>query len=58
MAGEKVKIKLYKARDGVKEFAGTLKSGDKEKVVVITNDTEIEFARSEISYCRLDDIDD
>ena len=56
MAGEKVKIKLYKARDGVKEFAGTLKSGDKEKVVLETADTQIEFARSEISYCRLDDI--
>ena len=56
MAGEKVKIKLYKARDGVKEFAGILKSGDKEKVVLETADTQIEFARSEISYFRLDDI--
>ena len=56
MAGEKVKLKLYKARDGVKEFAGTLKSGDKEKVVLTTEETEIEFARNEISYCKLDDI--
>lgn len=56
MTGEKVKLKLYKARDGVKEFAGVLKLGDKEKVVISLAETEIEFARSEISYCRLDDI--
>lgn len=57
MAGNKVKIKLYKAIDGVKEFGGVLISGDKEKVVLKTEDTETEFARSAISSCRLDDID-
>ncbi|MBQ5910795.1 MAG: ribosome maturation factor RimP [Clostridia bacterium] len=57
MAGNKVKIKLYKAVDGVKEFGGVLISGDKEKVVLKTEDTETEFARSAISSCRLDDID-
>lgn len=57
MSGEKVKIKLYKARDGVKEFSGVLGSGNKEKVVLVTGDAEIEFARNEISSCRLDDID-
>lgn len=57
MVGQKIKIKLYKARDGVKEFGGTLKMGNKEKVVIEAQDTEIEFARSEISSCRLDDID-
>ena len=57
MVGQKIKIKLYKARDGVKEFGGTLKTGNKEKVVIESQDTEIEFARSEISSCRLDDID-
>ena len=56
MVGEKVKIKLYKAIDGVKEFGGELKLGDKEKVVLNTENGEIEFARNEISYCRLDDI--
>ena len=56
MQGEKVKLKLYKARDGVKEFGGELKLGDKEKVVLNTENGEIEFARNEISYCRLDDI--
>ena len=57
MVGQKIKIKLYKARDGVKEFGGTLKTGNKEKVVIEAQDTEMEFARSEISSCRLDDID-
>ncbi len=57
MAGSKIKLRLYKARDGVKEFAGLLKSGDKDKVVVIIDDNETEFARNEISACRLDDID-
>ncbi len=56
MTGEKVKIKLYKARDGVKEFAGTLKSGDKEKIVLENGDKDSEFLRSEISFCKLDDI--
>lgn len=57
MTGEKVKLKLYKARDGVKEFSGILKSGDKEKVVITENDTDTEFLRSEISFIKLDDID-
>lgn len=56
MEGQKVKLKLYKAKDGVKEFSGTLKSGDKEKVILIIGETENEFARNEISSCRLDDI--
>ena len=57
MVGEKIKIKLYKAKDGVKEFSGVLKSGNKEKVILTAENSELEFARSEISSCRLDDID-
>ncbi len=57
MVGQKVKIKLYKAKDGVKEFSGFLKLGNKEKVILTTENSELEFARSEISFCRLDDID-
>ena len=56
MQGQKIKIKLYKAKDGVKEFGGILKTGNKEKVVLETETEEIEFARSEISSCKLDDI--
>lgn len=55
MQGKKIKLKLYKARDGIKEFGGILKSGDKEKVVLEENNTE--FLRNEISYIKLDDID-
>ena len=57
MAGEKIKLKLYKARDGVKEFGGILKASDKEKLVITVNDTDTEFLRGEISTVKLDDID-
>jgi ribosome maturation factor RimP len=57
MQGEKIKPKLYKARDGVKEFGGLLISGDKEKITVRINEEDTEFLRSEISFCKLDDID-
>lgn len=56
-AGEKVKLKLYKAKDGVKEFFGTLVSGNKDAVVVSIDDKDTEFLRSEISFIKLDDID-
>jgi len=56
-AGEKVKLKLYKAKDGVKEFFGTLVSGNKDTVTVSIDDADTEFLRSEISFIKLDDID-
>ncbi len=56
--GQKVKIRLYKARDTVKEFSGVLKEGDGQRVVIEDASGKItEFARSEISTCKLDDID-
>ncbi len=55
--GEKVKLKLYKAKDGVKEFSGILKSGNKETVILTADDVDTEFLRSEISSVKLDDID-
>lgn len=57
VCGQKVKVKLYKARDGVKEFSGILKSGDREKVVLSIDEKDTEFIGSEISVCRLDDAD-
>ena len=57
MQGEKVKLKLYKAREGVKEFGGILKSGDKEKVIIENGDTDTEILKAEISTVKLDDID-
>jgi len=64
--GRDVDIKLYKAKDGVKEFVGTLKSFDKEKIVVILDDenevdgdsedsaqNEVEFLRTELASVKL-----
>ncbi len=48
MVGEKVKIKLYKAVDGVKEFIGTL-SAVNENVVLDVDGKLYEFAFKEIS---------
>ncbi len=57
LKGEKVKLKLYKAKDGVKEFFGTLVSGNKDAVALRVDDAPTEFLRSEISFIKLDDID-
>ena len=54
--GEKIKIKLYKALDGKKEFTGILKSFD-EKVVIETENGEIEFTFKEISKAHLCDFE-
>lgn len=53
---EAVKLKLYKARDGVKEFSGMLKDFDGKKITVAVGEEDLQFDRSEISVCKLDDI--
>ena len=53
--GEKIKLKLYKAIDGVKEFSGILKDFDGKEITVLADEKEMKFARNEISVCRLDD---
>ena len=53
--GEKIKLKLYKARDGVKEFSGLLKDFDGKEITALVDDTEMKFGRNEISVCKLDD---
>ena len=50
-----VKLKLYKARDGVKEFNGILKDFDGKKITVTVGGEDLEFDRTEISVCKLDD---
>lgn len=52
--GKRVKIKLYKAENGVKEFTGTLKSAA-EKVLVETENAELELDYKDISKARLCD---
>ena len=54
--GKRVKIKLYKALDGVKEFTGILKSAA-DTVVIRTESTEYEFDYKDISKARLCDFE-
>ncbi|WP_026651886.1 ribosome maturation factor RimP [Butyrivibrio proteoclasticus] len=51
--GQEVELKLFKARDGVKEFAGTLKAYDANTVTVTINDQDEIFTRKEISVIKL-----
>nr|WP_297706849.1 ribosome maturation factor RimP [uncultured Butyrivibrio sp.] len=51
--GQDVELKLFKPRDGVKEFAGTLKSFDGDTVTVTINDNDETFIRKEISVIKL-----
>ena len=46
--GEKIKVKLYKAIDGKKEFIGVLKSAD-DKIVLKTEENELTLEFKEIS---------
>lgn len=53
--GRKVLVKLYKAENGGKEFTGTLKGFDKDKVFITVDETgDIEFTRDNISTIRLE----
>ena len=52
MVGETVKIKLYKAIDGKKEFVGILKSAD-EKILLDIEGAEFEFGLKDISKANL-----
>jgi ribosome maturation factor RimP len=51
--GQDVELKLFKARDGVKEFAGTLKEFDDSTVTVTINGQDEVFVRKEISVIKL-----
>ena len=52
--GETVKVKLYKAIDGVKEFTGTLLSSE-ENLVLDVDGEKIEFSLKDISKANLCD---
>ncbi len=54
--GEKVKVKLYKAKDGVKEFIGTLK-GYGEAVLIECDGEDLAFTKKEISSVKLADFE-
>ena len=51
--GSPVTVKLYKAKDGRKEFAGYLKGYDNGAVTVAVGDRELTFTKNEVALCRL-----
>ena len=56
MIGSPIKVKLFKAMDGVKEFSGNLVSYNGE-VVLETETATLTFKRSEIAKANLLDFD-
>jgi len=51
--GEEVEIKTYKPIDKCKEFSGILKSFDESSIVLLIDNKEKEFKRSEIALIKL-----
>ena len=51
--GSEVELKLFRPRDGVKEFSGILKSFSDTEVTVTINDKDEVFIRKEISVIKL-----
>ena len=51
--GTPVLVRLYRPRDGRKEFAGTLSGYDDGRVTVTVNGTPIIFEKSEVALVRL-----
>lgn len=51
--GSPVAVKLYKARDGRKEFAGVLAGYDNGDITITMGGTAVTFAKSEVALCRL-----
>ena len=51
--GSPVAVKLYKARNGRKEFAGVLAGYDGGDVTITVGDAAMTFAKEEIALCRL-----
>ena len=51
--GKDVDIKLYKAREGAKEFTGALSAYDDTSVTIETKTGELSFDRADIALIRL-----
>ena len=51
--GSPVLVKLYKARDGRKEFAGYLAGYENGDLTITVGDTAMAFAKGEVALCRL-----
>ena len=46
-------MKLYRARDGRKEFAGTLAGYDNGDVTITVGEQTLTFPKAEVALCRL-----
>lgn len=52
--GKKVEVRLYRAKDGQKEYVGALSAYDEKQVTLLTNDErEITIERTDIALIRL-----
>ena len=51
--GSPVAVKLYKAKNGRKEFAGVLAGYDGGDITITVGDTALTFAGDEVALCRL-----
>lgn len=51
--GSPVTVKLYRPRDGRKEFAGTLKAYEDGAVTVTVGGNDLRFEKSEVALVRL-----
>ena len=51
--GEEIDIKLYRMKNGRKDYTGFLKAYDKETITIEEDDEEIVFLRSEVALVRL-----
>ena len=51
--GAEVEVKLYRARDGRKEYVGLLQGYDNGNVTITVGDAPVEFEKKEIALVRL-----
>lgn len=53
--GKRIKIRLYKAFDGVKEFKGVLESFNDNTITILTDTASLDFELSLVATAKLDD---
>lgn len=51
--GKEIDIKLFKAKNKKKLFSGVLSSFDKENIVIMVDNNQVEFNRNEIASVKL-----
>lgn len=51
--GQEVEVKLYRPRDGRKEFVGLLQAYDDGNITITVGDTPITFEKKEVALARL-----